>query len=148
MFLLPIGVGFVAGGDGLVQILDQVIQPPVGLVAVGEHALDVDLGAEPDHLHRLRRGRTGFVERGQRVAGVGVDIPAGVLVPDREVYLGVDDGVGLGRPHLVVGRGGGGADVGAGDGAPDRRVQVRGQAALGFGGGEVLHVEPATRRRF
>jgi hypothetical protein len=49
-----------------------------------------------------------------------------------------------GPPHLVVGRRDDLPDQLAGDGAADRGVQVGGAAALGFDGGEVLHV-PADR---
>ena len=47
-----------------------------------------------------------------------------------------------GPPDLVVGRGGDGPEFGAGDGASDGGVEVRGAAFLGFDGAEVLHVPP------
>ena len=47
---------------------------------------------------------------------------------------------GVGPPDLVVGGGEHPAQLGAGDGAADGEVDVRGQAALGFDSGEVLHV--------
>ena len=43
-------------------------------------------------------------------------------------------------PDLVVGGGEHAAQLGAGDGAPDRDVDVGGEPPLGFDGGEVLQV--------
>ena len=62
------------------------------------------------------------------------------LVPDRQLVAVVLDLVGVGPPDLVVGGGQHPAQLGAGDGAADGDVDVRGQAPLGFDGGEVLHV--------
>src|SRR5262249_7026638 len=45
-----------------------------------------------------------------------------------------------GPPDLVIGGGQDAAKFSAGDGAADGEVDVRGQAALGFDGGEVLDV--------
>ena len=50
------------------------------------------------------------------------------------------DGLGGWPPDLVVGRGEDLAQLGAGDGAADRDVDVRGEAPLGLDGGEVLDV--------
>ena len=47
---------------------------------------------------------------------------------------------GVGPPDLVVGGGQDPAQLGAGDGAADGDVDVRGQPPLRFDGGEVLHV--------
>ena len=49
-----------------------------------------------------------------------------------------------GPPDLVVGRGGDRAELGAGNGASDGGVEVRGAAFLGFDGAEVLHLPPDT----
>ena len=67
-------------------------------------------------------------------------------MPDRELVAVEPDHVGGGPPDLVVGGGEDLAQVGAGHGAADRQVHVRGQAFLRFDGGEVLHLvaeEPA-----
>ena len=77
---------------------------------------------------------------GSGAAGVGVGEGLGAGVPDRQPLVGVDELV-MGRPpDLVVGRGGDGAEFGAGDRTPDGGVEVRGAAFLGFDGAEVLHV--------
>jgi hypothetical protein len=58
----------------------------------------------------------------------------------------VVSGVRCGPPDLVVGGGDDLAQFGAGDGAADGKVDVRGEPPLGFDGGEVLQVvagEPA-----
>jgi hypothetical protein len=49
-----------------------------------------------------------------------------------------------GPPHLVVGRSGNGPEFRAGDGAPDRGVEVRRSPFLRFDGAEVLHIPPDT----
>ncbi len=93
----------------------------------------------------------------QDFPGDWVEIVPGVLVPDRQlVVLEPGDGDG-GPPDLVVGRGQDPPQLGAGDGATHREVHVRGEAFLGFDGGEVLHVvtevaaqvlnEPVEQRR-
>src|ERR1017187_6092498 len=87
-----------------------------------------------------------LVPAGQDLAGGRVEVGAGVLVPDRQVPAVILDGLGAGPPDLVVGRGDDLAQFGAGDGAADRDVDVRGEPALRFDGGEVLEVvagEPA-----
>jgi hypothetical protein len=72
----------------------------------------------------------------QDLAGVRVEVGAGVLVPDRQVPAVVFD-VCDGPPDLVVGGGDDLAELGAGDGAADGEVDVRGESALWFDGGEV-----------
>ena len=94
-----------------------------------------------DRVQRLLPG-------GQRLAGLRVDVAAGAVVPDGRRSRGVDDRVVRRPPDLVVGRGDDLPEQGAGHGAADGHVQVRGEPALGFDGGEVLHVQPAGRRRF
>ena len=143
---LGVGVRGVALVDGLGQVLREIPDPPVGITAAGEHALDVQLRPEPDHVRGLGL-RVGVqrVERlvpgRQRRAGARVGVGAGGAVEGGEPGVGVDDGVGVRPPHLVIRRRDDGAQHGAGDGAPYGGVQVRGEAALGFDGGEVLHVE-------
>ncbi len=44
---------FEALGDGLGEVLDEVAQAPAGLLRACEHALNVQAGAEPHHVHRL-----------------------------------------------------------------------------------------------
>jgi hypothetical protein len=80
------------------------------------------------------------VPGGQELAGGGVEVAAGCLVPDRLVSVTEANRVGGGPPDLVVGRGEHPPQLGAGHGAADRHMDVRGQAALGLDGGEVLKV--------
>ena len=99
--------------------------------------------AEPGHVQRLvlvADGVEGLVPGGQDLAGGGVEVVAAGLVPDRQLAVVVLDLVGGWPPDLVVGGGEDLAQLGAGDGAADRDVDVRGEAALGFDGGEVLDV--------
>jgi hypothetical protein len=68
-----------------------------------------------------------------------------VLIPHWQLLALVFD-VCSGPPDLVVGRGDDLAQFGPGDGAADGEVDVRGEPALWFDGGEVLQViagEPA-----
>ncbi|HET6953407.1 MAG TPA: hypothetical protein VFI47_23715, partial [Acidimicrobiales bacterium] len=84
----------------------------------------------------------GLVPRRQHRPRVRVDVARSLVGPPRQA-VHVDRLV-MGRPpHLVIGRGPDLADDLAGDGPSDRGVQVRGQAALGFDGGEVL--DPVAR---
>ena len=78
-----------------------------------------------------------LVPGGQDLPGVGVDVV--VAVPHRELRCDVDGLVEGRPPHLHVGGLDDLADGGAGDGAADRGVQMRGESVLGFDGGEVLH---------
>ena len=78
------------------------------------------------------------------MAGVGVGECLRPGVPDRQPLVGVDELV-VGRPpHLVIGRRSDRPQLGAGDGAADGGVEVRGAAFLGFDGAEVLHLPPDT----
>ena len=63
----------------------------------GEHALGVEPVAEPGHVQRLvlvADGVEGLVPGRQHLAGVRVEVGAGVLVPDRQVPAVVLDGLG------------------------------------------------------
>ena len=54
----------------------------------GEHALGVEPLAEPGHVQRLvlvPYGVERLVPGGEYLAGAGVEVGAGVLVPDRQV---------------------------------------------------------------
>ena len=62
------------------------------------------------------------------------------LVPDRQVVPVVLDGAGRRPPDLVVGGGQDAAQLGAGHGAAQGDVYVRGEPFLWFDGGEVLQV--------
>ena len=85
-------------------------------------------------------GVEGLVPGGQDFAGVRIEVVAGVLVPGGQVAVVVFDGGGVGPPDLVVGGGDDLSEFGAGDGAAQGDVDVRGEAALRFDGGEVLDV--------
>ena len=77
---------------------------------------------------------------GQYFPGGRVDVPASLVVPDRQlVAVPVLDGC-IGPPDLVVGGSQDAAELGTGDGAADGDVDMGGEAPLGFDGGEVLHV--------
>ena len=142
-------VSLVAVADVLGQVLGEVADASAGILRPGEHALGVEPVAEPGHVQRLvpvADGVEGLVPRWEHFAGVRVEVGAGLLVPDRQVPALVLDGCGGGPPDLVVGGGDDLAKLGAGDGAADCDVHVRGEPLLGFDGGEVLEViaaEPA-----
>ena len=90
----------------------------------------------------LVEGVEGLVPGGEYFAGGGVEVVATGLVPDRQPTVVVFDLGGGWPPDLVVGRGEHLAQFGAGDRAPDRYMDMRGKAPLGFDGGEVLDVIP------
>jgi len=136
----------------LVRYFGQVAQAPARVRGAGQHALGVDLGAEPDDVHRPGvRGGIELVEcvvpSRERFAGLRVDVALPVRVPlGDESVVGVDRLVARRPPHLVVGGSGDPAQVGPGHGAAHGQVKVRREPALWFDGGEVLHVpadEPA-----
>ena len=119
-----------------------------------------NLVAEPGHVQRLvvgADGVEGLVPGRQELAGRGVEVAAAGLVPDRQAGVVVLDRVGGWPPDLVVGGGEDLAQLGAGQGAADGDVDVRGEPPLGFDGGEVLDVvaeeaaqvldEPVEQRR-
>jgi hypothetical protein len=68
----------------------------------------------------------GLVPGGENLAGGGVEVVAAGFVPDRQLAVVVLDLGGRWPPDLVVGGGEDLAQLGAGDGAPDRDVDVRG----------------------
>ena len=71
---------------------------------------------------------------------LGIDVPAGCLVPGRELPVVVHHSIGLRPPDLVVGRGEHLAQLGARDRAPDRHMDMGSKPFLRFDDGEVLHV--------
>ena len=147
--MLGLGVGGrgVALVDGLGQVLREIPDAPVRVAAAGEHALDVELRPEPDDVRRVRRagrrrGRRAPPPRWAAVRRCPGRCRRRCRCPRSGARASVvDDGVGVRPPHLVIRRRHDGAQDGAGDGASYGGVQVRGEAALGFDGGEVLHVE-------
>ena len=119
-----------------------------------------NFGPEPGDVQRLvvrADGVEGLVPGRQDLAGGGVEVVAGCLVPDGQLVALEPHDVGGGPPDLVVGGGDDLPQVGAGDGAADRDVRVRGEPLLRFDGGEVLDVvaevaaqvldEPVEQRR-
>jgi hypothetical protein len=84
-----------------------------------------------------------FLPGRQQPAVRRIDVAAFLGRPAGEP-LGEHGHVVFGPPELVVGGGPDLAHDAAGDRAPDGRVQVRGQAALGLDGGEVLDVIART----
>jgi hypothetical protein len=90
----------------------------------------VELLAESGDVPRfvaVADGVEGLAPGREHFAGVRVEIGAGVLVPDRQAGAVVLDVRGGGPPDLVVGRGDDLAELGAGDGAADGDVHVRGE---------------------
>jgi hypothetical protein len=79
---------------------------------------------------------------------VGVGEGFGVGVPDRQVLTLVDELVVGGPPDLVVGRGGDGAEFGAGDGSAEGGVEVRGAAFWGSTVPKYCTSQPTQRRVF
>ena len=139
---LAVGVGGVAAGDLLGQVFGEVADAPAGVFGPGQDALGVELGPEPGDVQRFivrADGVEGLVPGRQDLPGRGVEVVAGRFVPDGQLVVLVPDYVG-GPPDLVVGGGDDGAQVGAGDGAAEGDVGVRGESFLGFDGGEVLDV--------
>jgi hypothetical protein len=140
---LAVGLGLVAVGDVLGEVFGQVADATRGVLGSGQDTLGVEPGPEPGHVQRLvlfADAVGGLVPGGQDLAGGGVEVRAGVGVPDRQLVPIEADGGGAGPPDLVVGRGEHAAQIGAGDGAADGEVDVGGEAPLGFDGGEVLDV--------
>ena len=135
--------GLVAVAEVLGQVLGEVADAPAGIPGSGQDALGVEAGAEPGYVPRLvlvGDGVEGLVPVRQDLAGVRVEVGARVLIPDRQVPAVVLDGLGWWPPDLVVGGGDDLAELLPGDGAADGEVDVRGEAALWFDGGEVLQV--------
>lgn len=65
---------FEALGDGLGEVLDEVAQAPAGLLRACEHALNVQAGAEPHHVHRL--GGVELVKAAGSAHGVAATLSA------------------------------------------------------------------------
>src|SRR5215471_11143494 len=82
----------------------------------------------------------GLVPGGEDFAGGRVEVVAAGVVPDRQLAVVVLHLGGRWPPDLVVGGSEDLAQLGTGDSAPDRDVDVRGEAALRLDGGEVLDV--------
>jgi hypothetical protein len=132
----------VAVAEVLGQVLGEVADALAGVAGSGEDALGVEPGPEPGHVLRLvtvAYGVEGLVPGREDFTGVRVEVGAGVVVPDRQVPAVVGD-VCDGPPDLVVRGGDDLTELSAGDGAADGEVDVRGEAALWFDGGEVLQV--------
>jgi hypothetical protein len=140
MRLLGVGGGLVAVGDVLGQVLGEVADAPGRVAASGEHALGVELRAEPGDVQRLvvvADGVECLVPGGQELTGRRVEVAAGCLVPDWQVRVVVLH-LARGRPpDLVVGGGEHLAQLGAGNRAADGYVDVRGEPSLWLDGGEV-----------
>jgi hypothetical protein len=138
---LGVGLGVVAVGDLLGQVLGQVADAPGGILRPGEHALGIEPSAETGHVVRLVAELVKRLIPGrQDLPGGRVHIVAGMLIPHRYVIPVEFD---LGRvwpPDLMVGRGQDAPDLGAGDGAAHSDMDVRSEPFLRFDGGEVLHV--------
>jgi hypothetical protein len=108
---LPAAGGRVAVGDVFGQVLGDVTRVPVRLRCAGDDTAGVQLGAEPDHVPRLGvgvgiQGIERLLPGEQRNGGVGVDVPAGLPIPDWRMVGGVAQLGGGWPPDLVVGGGG------------------------------------------
>ena len=66
---LRAGVGLVAVGDLLGQVLGEVADSPGGVLGPGQHALGVELRAEPGHVRRV-------IVRADRIQGPGPRLAA------------------------------------------------------------------------
>ena len=106
--VIRLGSAATAVGDLLREVLGQVADALVGVLAPEEHALRVELRAEPGHVPGLIM-RPDSVQRVlprlEDFPGSGVEVVAAILIPDRQMIPVEDHGVGGGPPHLVV-RGG------------------------------------------
>ncbi len=125
------------------HLLGQVPDAAGGVLGAGQHALGVEPVPEPGHAHRLILGGDrveSVVPGGQDFPGARINIRTPVLIPHRPRLPVELHGRGVRPPHLVVGRGQNPVQLGAGDGAAHRDVDVRGQPPLWLDGGEVLHV--------
>ena len=160
VIVLRAGGGLVAVAHLLGEVLGQVADAPGRVRGPGEHALGVEPFPEPGHVPGqviAADGIQGLIPGRQHLAGGRVDVPAHLVVPDGQLVAVAVLDRDVGPPDLVVGRGEDPAQLGPGDGAPQGDVDVRGEAALGFDGGEVLHVvaevaaqvldEPVEQRR-
>jgi hypothetical protein len=94
---LVVASRLVAVAEVLGQVLGEVADAPAGIFRSGEHALGVKPGAEPGHVQRLVQvgdGVEGLVPVRQDLAGVRVEVGAGVLIPHRQVPGVIHDGLG------------------------------------------------------
>ena len=69
---LGIGLGFVAAGDLLGEVLGQVPDAPLGVLGPGQDPVGVELGPEPGHVPRIivrADGVEGLVPGGQDFPG-------------------------------------------------------------------------------
>src|SRR6476660_2605566 len=85
-------------------------------------------------------GIQGLIQGRQNLAGGRVDVPAYLVEPDGQLVTVAVLDRDVRPPNLVVSRGEHAAQLGPGDGAPQGDVDMGSEAALGFDGGEVLHV--------
>jgi hypothetical protein len=110
------------------QVLGQVTDALPGVLGARQETLRVELQAEPDDMPRLISGADRverLVPAGQQLPAGRVEEAAGCLVPDGQVIAIEAHHVGGRPPDLVVGRCEHLAEVGAGDGAADREVDLR-----------------------
>ena len=138
-----LGVGLVAVAYLLGEVLGQVADAPGGVLGPGEHALGVEPDPEPGHMPRLIVGADGverLVPGRQDFPGGRVEVAADGLVPDRQLAAVVLD-LASRRATRPGGR------WRPAPGAARRGPRCRGwrgghagRGALGFDGGEVLHV--------
>src|SRR2546423_1523223 len=97
---------------------------PTGFLGTTQDALDVRLRAELNDVCRFGEGLTGLFPSREWFSGVGVGEGLRSGVPDRHSLLVVDELVVGGPPDLVVGRGGDGPQLRAGDGPADSSVEM------------------------
>jgi hypothetical protein len=90
-----------AVGDLLGQVLGQVADALLGVLGPGQHALGVELRAEPSHMPGLivRADRIQRVLPGlEDFAGGRVEVAAGIVIPDGQLVTGEPDGIRRGPP--------------------------------------------------
>jgi hypothetical protein len=107
--MVAVRVGGMLGEPGglsnaLGKIFREVADMAAGFFGPAEDALDVHLLAEPRHVSGLGQLLAGLLPGGQRGAGVRVDEGLGPGVPDGHPFIGIDELVMRGPPHLVIGR--------------------------------------------
>jgi hypothetical protein len=109
----------VASGDLLGQVLGEVADAASGVFTASEHALGVELRAEPGHMAGLILGPyriESLAPGGQQLAGCRVHVPAHGLMPDGQLAAVAEtDLCRGGPPHLVIGRGDDLPQIGTGD---------------------------------
>ena len=143
------GGALVAVADMLGQVLGEVADAPASVLRSGEHALRVEPLTEPGDVQWLvvlADCVECLIPGGQDFPCARVGVGCHVLVPYGVVTAVELDALSGGPPHLVVGRGDDLPQLGAGDRAADREVNVWGESSLRLDGREVLNVvaaEPA-----